>query len=158
MYDVVEIHVHEKWSREKENNDIALLKLENNIRLNKNISLIELASEETPPFAEVTAAGWGDSVKENTPTNDLQFVTMNTISIQDCSDAFPTHLIYDTQICTQTSDGSGTCVGDSGAPLVFENKVVGVLSWGTVCGGGQPEVYTKVQSYVNWINSKINHK
>lgn len=43
------------------------------------------------------------------------------------------------------------CLGVPGAPLVFEGKLVGILSWGFGCGflHDLPLIYTNVQYYAS---------
>lgn len=53
--------------------------------------------------------------------------------------------------------------GDSGGPLAQVNEndepvIVGIVSWGMYpCGSvGAPSVYTRVSSFVDWINKKMS--
>jgi len=51
--------------------------------------------------------------------------------------------------------------GDSGGPLSIElnerHVLVGIISFGTIqCDGRLPGVYTKVSSYVDWIQDTIS--
>ena len=45
--------------------------------------------------------------------------------------------------------------GDSGSPLVAENQIIGIVSFGKPCGVGVPDVFTKVSSYLSWINNTM---
>lgn len=41
-----------------------------------------------------------------------------------------------------------------GGPLVFDDKLIGILSFGEECGKSEvPGVYVKVSEYVPWIRS-----
>lgn len=65
------------------------------------------------------------------------------------------------QYCALGSDGTrDSCSGDSGGPLqIIGNNstttatVVGVVSIGITCGGPLPGIYTRVASYIKWIES-----
>ena len=55
-----------------------------------------------------------------------------------------------------------SCGGDSGGPLIVRKSktspmyLLGVVSFGTRdCGTGSPGVYTRVESYISWIRSKL---
>ena len=70
--------------------------------------------------------------------------------------------LRETQMCAGI-EGRDTCKGDSGAPLMLFNtqrcafEIVGVTSIGsTACGSGLPGVYTKVDSYIDWINEVVD--
>lgn len=50
-------------------------------------------------------------------------------------------------------DDSDSCEGDSGGPLICDEKVYGIVSFGSGCGEPQyPGVYTSVYTFLKWIN------
>lgn len=64
--------------------------------------------------------------------------------------------ITPTVLCAGSGDGTDSCRGDSGGPLMLgigANAVqAGVVSWGKGCGRpGMPGVYADVASYLPWI-------
>ena len=49
-----------------------------------------------------------------------------------------------------------SCQGDSGGPIVCDGKLSGVISFGRGCANASfPGVYTKIQSYIEWIESNL---
>lgn len=48
------------------------------------------------------------------------------------------------------------CYGDSGSPLLSNNIIVGLTSWGIACGlPNYPGVYSKISSSLDWLSDKI---
>lgn len=55
--------------------------------------------------------------------------------------------------------GQGVCHGDSGGPMVKDDTVVGITSWGRGCAiAGQPGVYTRVSEMLAWIEINMPSK
>ena len=84
---------------------------------------------------------------------------MSTISLADCreqvDDEF-SEFVHDNTICTVSAAEVGVCYGDAGGPLFVNNAVVGVISWENPCGGEHPDVFAKVSSHAEWIESTID--
>lgn len=66
------------------------------------------------------------------------------------------------QMCASNlAVGSDACQGDSGGPLFIHQKstgvstIVGIVSFGISCGTDLPGVYTRVGSFVEWIESTV---
>lgn len=51
--------------------------------------------------------------------------------------------------------------GDSGGPLMVGSSqhcmhdVIGITSFGKLCGSAAPGIYTKVQNYLSWIEKTV---
>lgn len=63
-------------------------------------------------------------------------------------------------ICTTANTWpflTSVCSGDSGGPLVKNGTLVGVVSWVVApCGlTGAPNVYSRVSSFVGWIQDNL---
>lgn len=115
-------------------------------------------------------------------SNILQKVALATVPLAQCN---TTLLVYnqdansmalrngisESQLCAHDSDANGkkdTCQGDSGGPLQIIPsdselaKVVGIVSFGITCASPYPSIYTRVASYIDWIepyvwpNNEIN--
>lgn len=70
--------------------------------------------------------------------------------------------ITNKQYCAYDPDAKNdSCKGDSGGPLqIFVDNshvstVVGIVSFGISCGTALPAVYTRVASYLDWIESFV---
>jgi len=70
--------------------------------------------------------------------------------------------LRDDVVCAMGIDGEDSCQGDSGGPLIFNSNgsanLYGVVSWGVKCGGGHPGVYTRVTSYLDWIQESTKNQ
>ena len=59
--------------------------------------------------------------------------------------------------------GKDTCRGDSGGPLVLKlgqyktYYQIGIVSFGFegICGNGRPAIYTRLASYLEWIQASL---
>ena len=77
-------------------------------------------------------------------------------------------MLTSTQICAGGQAGKDSCVGDSGSGLMrdidspgspfFRSHLIGVVSFGPrFCGTkGVPGVYTRVNSYLDWILDTVS--
>ena len=70
--------------------------------------------------------------------------------------------LRDDVVCAMGIEGEDSCQGDSGGPLIFNSNgsasLYGVVSWGVKCGGGHPGVYTRVTSYLDWIQESTKNQ
>jgi len=71
------------------------------------------------------------------------------------------------QVCAGGEFKKGSCKGDSGGGLYFQNKrgrdsapwyLLGIVSLGSsICGDGSPGMYTRVGEYIPWIRQTITN-
>ncbi|KAL7286311.1 hypothetical protein TKK_0019271 [Trichogramma kaykai] len=164
---VEKIVVHENYSGKIGPNDIALLKLRSPLIFNEHVKPIDLPSKNSEVEGEVILSGWGAVHSHGRDTPDiLQKATLTTIGLDVCNKAVEKYgdtKVVSSNICTgPITGGISACQGDSGGPLVKEKngkaQLVGVVSWGVIpCGFvGAPSVYTKVSSYIDWIENVMN--
>lgn len=59
----------------------------------------------------------------------LQMVKLKALSTQTCRKSSIGEYVHDSHMCTFTRVGEGACNGYSGGPLVYKNKVVGVVNF-----------------------------
>lgn len=113
------------------------------------------------------ALGYGHTQFAGKNSNILQKVNITLFQNDECQTFYKSHAstpqgITRDQICAgDYSSTRDTCQGDSGGPLlaIIQNgnvripQILGITSFGSVCAGGIPGVYTRVNEYLNWIES-----
>ncbi|KAF5287273.1 hypothetical protein FQR65_LT02146 [Abscondita terminalis] len=136
-------------------NDIALLHLSRDLVYNDKVQPIALGTASVGAGVGVTLSGWGRTSYPGSAPENLQFIDLVTVSNDDCAQRHTSTGLPITsgQICTLTRAGEGACHGDSGGPLISGSEQVGVVSWGQPCAVGYPDVFTRVSSYIDWINT-----
>ena len=72
---------------------------------------------------------------------------------------FDENKLSDSMICTETP-GRGLFKGDTGGPLLSKGRdrkysLIGIVSYSDGCQPGWPNVYTRITSFLDWINSTI---
>jgi len=165
--------------------DLALIKLKEAIPDAKPVELAtaELTKKLLTPGATVTVTGWGAvwnpddknvlamlsqltsgadlGDKLNYPLK-LHQVEIQVMDNESCKSVFQgtNTEIVDSSICAlQPGSRKNACYGDSGGPLMASPKPrtfvqVGIVSRG--CGNmDQPNIYTRVASFSDWINSTM---
>ncbi|XP_070764830.1 mast cell protease 1A-like isoform X2 [Enoplosus armatus] len=140
-------------------NDIMLLQLSRAAQLTPEVQLIPLNTDQLSPSSQCITTGWGDVGDNNTLPNRLQEVNVTILSQQTCRRRWRSVRITRSMVCgTGANPIQGFCSGDSGGPLVCNGTVAGVVSFsGRRCGDPRtPDVYTRVTSFSEWIDSVIN--
>ncbi|KAG5328502.1 CTR1 protein, partial [Acromyrmex charruanus] len=154
VYDIESVSVNSKYDNKLLINDVALVHLKNPIRYNRLVQPINLAtSDEGLESKPCTLIGWGTTSVEGSISNSLQKIKLIVYPQKECQVAQPK--VRDSHICTLTNEGEGACYGDSGGPLVANKSQIGIVSFGTPCAFGYPDIYTRVSSFVPWINAHL---
>nr|XP_012225381.1 PREDICTED: chymotrypsin-1-like [Linepithema humile] len=155
VYQVVNVTVHKDYSSSRFINDIALVHLKTSIKYNKKVQPIKLATiDKDLENKPCTLSGWGSTRLGGNVPNNLQEIDLLVCPLAKCK-AMHTTQVIDSNICTLTKAGQGACHGDSGGPLVSNQTQIGIVSWGRPCAVGYPDVYTRVTSFVPWINTNL---
>lgn len=158
---VEKIVVHPDWNPNLIRNDVALLKLVTSIQETEFIKIVGLESENIDIVRNCTLIGWGRTSFPGNIPNDLQFLDLISLPFVECKDKWANmNPVYASEICTFTKAGEGACYGDSGGPLINRDGknpvLIALVSWGSPCAKGMPDVYTRVSSFYNWIMTVIN--
>ncbi|XP_026461314.1 trypsin-1-like [Ctenocephalides felis] len=161
-FTVAEIRQHRSFDPSSYEHDISIIRLSKPIRSYdlriSPVCLPPIGSTWENEMAVVT--GWGSSYYGG-PLNKggLREVAVPVWNQRDCTNAFAHQKLVSSVLCASSKrGGKDSCQGDSGGPLVHKLStngrwvLIGVVSWGIRCGEpGKPGVYTRVNSYLDWI-------
>lgn len=154
--------------------DIALLRLARPARMSYFVKpiclpLVEsLMGNSRDASQKFVVAGWGKTEKLQKSDRKLK-LQLGGVEHDACKKKYASHkdkvIISSSQVCAGGEKGKDSCQGDSGGPLMgLYNDgrggnyyyLAGIVSFGIGCGNaGWPGVYTRVSSYINWIQSNI---
>lgn len=154
--------VHPQYDAANIKNDVAIMKV-SPITFNEFASPICLPERadvgETLVGEVMTISGWGrESDEASSIAELLNYVRSPIISQQDCEDVYGP--LGEGIVCIDTTDGKGTCNGDSGGPMILDfhtSKVYnqyGIVSFGSIfgCEVGYPAGFTRVTEYLDYIS------
>jgi secreted trypsin-like serine protease len=154
------LYMHPDWEPSTMANDLALLRLDKPVELNKYVQPACLPVAEPQTNANVVLTGWGAEALGGGLFDELKQAQVKVIG--DCGRYW--NLFNEKiQLCVgQQVSGDSACQGDSGGPLVQEYNgqwvLQGVTSYIGDCKTNEnyaPNVYSKVVNYVTWIKSII---
>ena len=141
-------------------NDIAILKLKTDIKFGAHVKPACLPTNPSQSYAgkRAIASGWGQTLGWKYPFQQhgpsscrLKRTWLTILNNRD-----PQCMKWTREMCA-FKKGTDTCQGDSGGPLavVEDGKyvVVGVISRGKGCADKFPGIYSRVTSYLGWIEA-----
>ncbi|XP_017845985.1 chymotrypsin-2 [Drosophila busckii] len=157
VHHTAQIFVHGSYDKPDMHNDIALLKLQQNITFNALTQPIDLPVAPLQEPAEIVLTGWGAREPNGESIKQLQKLSMRFVNLADCMDIFNhTKSLGVGHICTYSKEGAGGCHGDSGGPLVSNGRLVGLVNWGYPCAKGLPDVQANVYYFLDWIRRTMS--
>lgn len=157
--------IHEDFKRIEDDysllNDIALVQLKRSIifgRTQRPIPLFE-ANELAPAGKLATVSGWDRALEQEYDPVLLDSVKTPIISKANCSAHFKS-FNYAGQICAGylnlNSDYETACNKNAGSPLVFDGRLVGVVSLINRCEDLlAPGLYSEISYYREWLKNKM---
>lgn len=174
---VVKVVKHPTYDAKDGHNDLAVLYLERDVQFTDYVRPICLPLADPirsknfvgyNPFV----AGWGRTAEGGKPSNVLQQLQLPVLENAVCKAKYSQigKLISEKQfdqavLCAGVLDGGkDSCQGDSGGPLmqpVQRDGVpnfyqIGIVSYGIGCARADvPGVYTRVQTFVDWIGQRV---
>ncbi|KAG5899760.1 hypothetical protein JTB14_006097 [Gonioctena quinquepunctata] len=164
-YNIRNVSLHSDYSPEHKHHDIALVELERNVSFSDRVFPACLYAKDDDPLGLIVT-GWGKTSigGEDDRSNHLQKAKLMAIPVEQCNSSYVarssgTKTIESTQLCA-SGNTSDACWGDSGGPLQIREKsgvfsIVGIVSFGSGCGGRVPGVFTRVSKYLDWIENIV---
>ncbi|KAJ7355070.1 Chymotrypsinogen B [Desmophyllum pertusum] len=166
VFRVSRVIKHEQFSMQHLRHDVALLKLSKPATLGGKINTICLPQHgsRVSPGTTCYVTGWGRiNPSNNQLAPRLKQASAPVASHSECRRTNGGSVDESSMICVG-GKGSSVCNGDSGGPLSCKEGnrwvVRGAASWVTsrTCPGHTYSVYSRVSSYINWINGHIQGK
>ncbi|XP_046487349.1 chymotrypsin-2-like [Neodiprion pinetum] len=156
IYIARRVLINPDYSASDFRSDVALIRLTSSITFTEKVQPIALPTEDfTKVNYPAVLTGWGSiAFPSGSSPRRLQHITLNIIDQEAC--LARDWRTSESNICTLTVAGEGACHGDSGGPLVADGVQVGIVSWGTPCAVGEPDVFARVWSFIDWINENVN--
>ncbi|XP_054259697.1 venom protease-like [Macrosteles quadrilineatus] len=159
---------HPNYRSSGKTDDIAVVRLKTQVQFNDFIQPICLPSTSYFRSTSLTGqkpyvAGWGALFFRGPSTKALQQVDVSITAENVCRNAYSSQrgAVIDNRVLCASNPGKDACQGDSGGPLMLGRDdtfyLIGVVSYGKNCADPQyPGVYTRVSSFINWINNNLN--
>ncbi|CAH1187528.1 unnamed protein product [Phyllotreta striolata] len=160
-------HPQSKLSSTGFSNDVVLLRLENPVNLNVNVSAICLPTRPVQPRQLCIVAGWGLTEKsaESDQHRYLHYLPVPLMDLDECnSTKYYDGKLAGGKICAGYTDSDKTpCFKDEGAPLLCYSEkastweLYGVLSHHGGCGStGLPALYEAVDEQTRtWTSNTV---
>ncbi|XP_014356527.2 trypsin CFT-1 [Papilio machaon] len=106
------------------------------------------------------AIGWGKSSANATVTERLRQIQVNHINLTTCRNIYRVLSMYPSEVmlCSGWLDTyrGKECQGTTGGPLLHNNVIVGVTSWGEQCVlNHYPGISTRISNYTSWIQANV---
>ncbi|XP_015759731.1 PREDICTED: trypsin I-P1-like, partial [Acropora digitifera] len=168
-FKVMKIFRHEKFNGQTMSNDVALVKLDREAKLNSQVNLVCLPDKSVPDPTHgqmCWTTGWGTLSSGGGQPDVLHEVQVPAVSQAICSKAYKNG-IDATMICAGLQKGGkDACQGDSGGPFVCGQGggaserffLHGVTSWGEGCAAKDKYgVYARVSVFIDWIRKKMGN-
>ncbi|EDS39580.1 plasminogen [Culex quinquefasciatus] len=147
--------------------DIALIELETEAPLSAAVFPACLWREDFVPNEPLRITGFGELEEAGGHSPTLQQGQVQLMDEVVCRTKLRANRkipdgLLDSQFCA-SHETMDTCQGDSGGPIelrrvdLYDQEhpvVVGVTSFGTPCTNGSTGVYTKISSYIDWIEDE----
>ncbi|XP_052753067.1 trypsin delta-like [Galleria mellonella] len=150
-----EVILHPDYVENPRTGDIAIVVLTAPLALTAAINIAYIPPQQTfiPDGYPVEIVSWGSEFVDGPQIGSLQKINSNVVAQAQCEAAYEENenvVIYDQVLCA-ASEGTSVCTGDSGAPLIIGETLIGLSSYFTACDDSTPDVFTRVDRHTGWI-------
>ncbi|KAG7197991.1 hypothetical protein KM043_016216 [Ampulex compressa] len=159
VHDVEKLNIHESYQSGliPPKFDIAIIKVQAPFSKSNGLSFAPLPDPCILILAndDAVLSGWGRAFVGGAMTKILQRISITMSGQNYCEQVYSALgiRIADSMICAHDPNGrKGPCDGDQGGPLTINGYVVGLVSASLGCADPQyPAIYTRVSSFLDWI-------
>ncbi|KAM4608808.1 mast cell protease 1A-like [Polymixia lowei] len=150
---------HPNYTDGKYSDDVMLLKLKTNARLDRYVKTIGLPKKDgkIPANINCIVAGWGRTGPKMAASDVLRETTVKIQFSNECKSKWINYFNSQQMICTHSGKKkAGICQGDSGGPLICNTKVQGITAFTKLDGCDDPKyphVFMKIPFFVPWIKT-----
>uniref|UniRef100_A0A1B0FGH4 Lectizyme n=1 Tax=Glossina morsitans morsitans TaxID=37546 RepID=A0A1B0FGH4_GLOMM len=151
--------VHRRYVSFSVQYDIGLIKLKDEFKLNEYaVAAISLPKSAPVDGLECTLLGWGRMYQNGPLPDAVLYVSLDLLTYKSCKQRLI--IINEGNICgwDPNNNMKGACNGDSGGPLICDDCVTGIVSYGMDCDVGVPDAYTNVHYFLKWIKKNMAYK
>lgn len=148
--------IHDRYSSEHFESDIALIKLPTPIQISETVQPIKLSNNcESNENVDVIVVGNGEITKTSGFSDVLQWAPLRTISMVRCRRVFPVFLFNHAVLCAKSGLRQSVCRSDNGGPLVRtkDNVLIGITNYvnDIISKYEMPQTFQYVIPYHRWI-------
>ncbi|PZC78101.1 hypothetical protein B5X24_HaOG200359 [Helicoverpa armigera] len=166
VHTINRIVLHPQYDHSVYNFDVAIVHLNSPAAYSDTVQPASIAGSNyhVADGTSVTHVGWGRLWYMGPTSERLQHVDINVINHELCAERYaylktqPRYEhwpdVTDNMMCAGILNigGKDACGGDSGGPLLHNNVIVGVTSWGFRCADPfYPGVSARVSYFTDWI-------
>merc|ERR1711892_295988 len=157
---VSQITNHPSYDASSSNNDVALIKLSEEVDLDVYTPACLPKTADNYEGQKAWVYGWGTTSFGGSTSDKLLEVEVPVVSNTVCSSAMSAG-VTDAMLCAGGELNKDGCQGDSGGPLTVDvnnqHVLIGDVSFGNGCGlAGQYGVYGDVAYFRSWIDTTVS--
>ncbi|XP_043928575.1 coagulation factor X [Protopterus annectens] len=164
-HNVEQVILHQNFLLKTYDNDIAVVKLEDEIKFNPQVIPVCLPNKD---FSEnvlmkqenAVISGFGRIHERGLQSTKLRKLHVPYIERTKCVESSSFHVTQNMFCAGYETEVKDACQGDSGGPHVTAfngiHFITGIVSWGEGCAReGKYGIYTKVSKYLPWIRRTL---